>query len=86
VGGNDIAYFYHFSFQSEIDTLTDAGAAQTDPAKRRVVYTRIQGLLADQVPAIFLYWPTTIMATPVTLRGFAPNPYAQVFWNVASWQ
>ena len=86
VGGNDIAYFYRFSFQSEIDTLTDAGAAQTDPAKRRVVYTRIQGLLADQVPTIFLYWPTTIMATPVALRGFAPNPYAQVFWNVASWQ
>lgn len=86
VGGNDIAYFYRFTFQQEIDTLTDTGVGQTDPAKRRVVYTRIQALLADQVPAIFLYWPITIMAVPVALRAFAPSPYAQLFWNVAAWQ
>jgi peptide/nickel transport system substrate-binding protein len=85
-GGNDVAYFFRFSFQQQIDDLTDAGVLQTDPAKRRLIYDQIQRLLADEVPVIFLYWEDTITLVPATLQGFAPNPFSPLFWNVAQWR
>lgn len=85
-GGNDVAYFFRFAFQGQIDSLTDAGVLETDPAKRRVIYGQIQRMLADQVPVIFLYWQDSITLVPAALRGFAPNPFAPLFWNVALWR
>ena len=85
-GGNDIAYFFRFAFQSEIDTLTNTGVLQTDPAKRREVYNRIQSLLADQTPVIFLYWQDSIMLIPRGLQGFQPSPFTPLFWNVVQWR
>lgn len=84
-GGNASAYFYRFSFQSELDTLTDAGVLETAPARRRIIYDRMQSLLATQVPDIFLYWEDTITLVPHGLQGYLPSPFTPVFWNLAQW-
>jgi peptide/nickel transport system substrate-binding protein len=85
-GGNGVAFFYRFSFQAEIDALTNAGVLETDPARRRGIYDRIQNLLGEQAPVIFLYWEDTITLVPHGLQGFLPSPFTQVFWNVAQWR
>jgi peptide/nickel transport system substrate-binding protein len=85
-GCNADPYFYPFSFQKEIDALTNAGVATVDPAKRKAIYFKIQALLANEVPAIFLYWLPDEMLTPNSLKGFVPNPFSSPLWNVATWR
>ncbi len=84
-GGNDIAYFYRFSFQSTIDTLTTQGVNTLDPNKRQATYNQIQSLLLEQIPDIFLFWQDQLWVAPAALNGFAPNPFTSVVWNVADW-
>jgi peptide/nickel transport system substrate-binding protein len=84
-GGNDVAYFYRFSFQSTIDNLTTLGANTLDAKKRQAIYGHIQALLLRQVPDIFLFWPDQLWVAPATLHGFTPNPFTSVLWNAAAW-
>jgi peptide/nickel transport system substrate-binding protein len=84
-GGNDVAYFFPFAFQSRIDALTNQGVLTTDPLQRTMVYHKIQSLLANQVPVIFLYWQNVIIALPRDLHGVTPSAYAPLFANVESW-
>src|SRR5205823_12882975 len=37
-GGNDVGYFHKFSFQKQIDDLTNAGVATLDRGKRKAIY------------------------------------------------
>src|SRR6185437_11504898 len=73
-GNNSLGYFHQFSFQKQIDQLTNAGTATTDTAKRRAAYFQIQDLLATQVPVIFLFWLPGYTVIPANLHGIAPNP------------
>ena len=84
-GGNVIAYFNKFSFQKEIDDLTNAGAAEVDVEKRKAIYWKIQELLHEEVPVIFLYWGKRIYAAPKNLTGFKPNTYNYLLWDAADW-
>ncbi len=86
-GGNVPAYFYPYnSFQKQIDQLTNAGVATLDRGKRRAIYYKIQDLLAEQVPVIFLYWASLIYLQPNNLQGFDPNAFMYgLFWNVERW-
>ena len=85
-GGNDVAYFHRFSFQTTIDTLTNLGVSTMPTAARTVVYRRIQSLLLGQVPVIFLYWADQLWVAPPGLRGFVPNPYTTFDWNIVAWR
>jgi peptide/nickel transport system substrate-binding protein len=86
VGGNGAVYFYRFQFQAAIDRLTAQGVMVTDPTRRIAVYAKVQTLLADQVPVIFLYWQNTLIVVPKSLRGFVSNAYAPLFAGIAAWQ
>jgi peptide/nickel transport system substrate-binding protein len=85
-GGNDVAYFHRFSFQTTIDALTNLGVSPMPTAARQTVYWRIQSLLLGQVPVIFLYWADQLWVAPPALRGFVPNPYTTFDWNIAAWR
>ncbi|MGH2410402.1 MAG: hypothetical protein ACRDGS_08560, partial [Chloroflexota bacterium] len=85
-GGNDVAYFHRFSFQTAIDALTNLGVSTIPTAARQTVYRRIQSLLLGQVPVVFLYWADQLWVAPPTLRGFVPNPYTSFAWNIADWR
>lgn len=63
-GQNIIAYFYPFSFQKQIDALTNAGVSTLDQGKRKATYARIETLLAAQVPVIFLFWEPILYSQP----------------------
>ncbi len=84
-GGNLPAYFNKYEFQDEIDRLTEAGAREVNPEKRKAIYFKIQELLHEYVPVIFLYWSKDISVAPKNLSGFDPNPYNYLLWNVKDW-
>ena len=56
-----------------IPGLTNAGVATLDRGKRKAIYARIETLLAEQVPVIFLDWVPLLYVQPRNLKGFAPN-------------
>lgn len=86
-GGNWIAYFHPFSFQRQIDALTNAAVATLDRAKRKALYASIEALLAAQAPMIFLDWAPLLYVRPATLHGFAPNAFMYgLFWNSQQWR
>jgi peptide/nickel transport system substrate-binding protein len=85
-GQNWPAVFHPYAFQRRIDDLTNAGLATIDPVKRRAIYFKVQALLADEVPVIFLYWQPRAMLIPDDLRGFVANPFNSQSWNVTTWR
>ena len=84
-GGNLPAYFNKYSFQQEIDELTAQGAQEVDPEKRKQIYNRIQELLHEEVPAIFMYWPKALYVAPKNLTGFDPSAFNGLLWNAEAW-
>lgn len=84
-GSNLPAFFYPFSFQTEIDALTATAASTLDLEERRDLYVQIQELLAREVPVIFLYWEEAFPAARQEVGGFWPNPYTGLLWNAQEW-
>lgn len=84
-GGNVQAYFNKFNFQDEIDKLTEAGAKEVDPIKRKEIYIKAQEVLQREVPVLFLYWDKSINVAPKNIVNFKPNPFTYTFWNVTEW-
>jgi peptide/nickel transport system substrate-binding protein len=70
---------------SELDRLLVQGGRTTDPAARRKVYSRIQQILAHDVPVTFLYWPKTLYTYSSSLTDFRPNVFTGPLWNVDTW-
>lgn len=84
-GGNAIAYFNKFNFQDEIDELTESGVQETDQDKRKEIYFKIQEVLADQAPVIFISWGKSFPTVTNKLGGFWPSAFNRMLWNVQDW-
>lgn len=84
-GGNLPAYFHEYSFQEEIDRLTDAADATTDQDERKELFWQIQELLHEEVPVIFIYWEKAFPAAIANLGGFWPSPFNYLLWNANEW-
>lgn len=84
-GQNVLAYFYKFSFQNQIDNLTNQGVATLDRGKRKAIYAQIETLLAQQTPVIFLYWEPLLYSVPPGLKGFDTDPVNDLFYNAYRW-
>jgi peptide/nickel transport system substrate-binding protein len=84
-GGNLPAYFHEYSFQEEIDRLTEAGDRTTDQEERKAIYWEIQELLHEEVPVIFIYWEKAFPAAIDNLGGFWPSPFNYLMWNANEW-
>ena len=84
-GGNLPAFFYPYSFQEEIDTLTVNAASTLDLAQRQDIYGEIQALLLEEVPVIFLYWEEAFPAARDNVGGFWPSAWTPLLWNAADW-
>lgn len=61
----------------------DALARPEIPA-RTAAYRRIESLLANDVPQVFLWWPRQLQPTSPDLRGFDPNPVTET-WDAYRW-
>lgn len=56
--------FSHYQ-SAEMDDLIDRGLAETDPEARRVIYSDLQKLFAEDVPFLFIkYWDWYTFFTP----------------------
>ncbi len=63
-----------FFSDKEIDELLDKGRMLTDPKERKKIYDKIQYLLAERAPIVFLYSPTVSVAHVKALKGFKLLP------------
>lgn len=85
-GGEFVGYFHPFDWQKQSDALCAAAGSTLDPAQRRAAYVKLQALLADKLPAIFLYWQPSLTVVPSNLTGFKPTAWGSQFWNVIEWR
>jgi peptide/nickel transport system substrate-binding protein len=68
----------------EVDRLVDEGRFTLDREKRKQAYYRIQEILKDEVPYIFLYVPDTLPVVSSRVHGIEPAP-AGIGYNFVKW-
>lgn len=59
-----------------------AQAASSDIAARKKSFDRVQEILLEQSPAVFLLHPNSLSAVSSQVRGAKPVPfYPRTFWD-----
>jgi peptide/nickel transport system substrate-binding protein len=70
-------------WEAEIDRLVREQAATADPKSRKKAFDRVQEVLAEYAPIIYLVNPDVLVALSPALRNAAPSAHPpHVFWNV----
>ena len=73
------------SWEAEIDGLMRAQASTSDAKKRKEAFDRVQEIVVEEEPFIFLINKNALSAVSTTVRGAAPVILSpQTFWN-AEW-
>jgi len=62
----------------EVDALIEAGASEPDPEKRREIYYKMQRLIYEDAPAVFLYVPQEIEAASAKVNNWEPSPDSRI--------
>jgi len=61
----------NFMFKdAETDALLELGREQTDPAQRKATYDKVQVVLSEKAPLVFLYSPNENQVTSPYVEGF----------------
>jgi len=75
----------HIGFaHAEVDQLLEEGRRTFDTEKRKRAYFRIQEILAEEQPIVFLYYPDALPAVHRRIRGIEPAP-AGISHNFIRW-
>jgi peptide/nickel transport system substrate-binding protein len=75
----------HVGFANpEVDRLLDEGRSTFDIEKRKKAYFRIQEILAEEQPYVFLFIPEALPVVHHRFRGIAPAP-AGITYNFVKW-
>lgn len=70
-------------WQREIDQLLKAQLSELDRARRKEMWDRVQQILAEELPMIFLVSPNVLVAAKRDLGNFRPAVLQhQTLWNV----
>jgi peptide/nickel transport system substrate-binding protein len=70
------------AWEAEIDRLMRAQASASDPKKRKEAFDRVQEIVVEQEPFIFLINKNALSAVSTAVRGAAPVILSpQTFWN-----
>jgi len=70
-------------WEAEIDRLMQAQAASQTAAQRKVSFDKVQQIVADQAPMIFLVNPNALSAVSPNLKNVTPGLLRpQIYWNV----
>ncbi|PWJ24122.1 peptide/nickel transport system substrate-binding protein [Branchiibius hedensis] len=75
--------FQHYS-NAEVDKLLDAGAIETDQAKRKEDYAKAATIVADEASYIYLYNPAVIQAWSPKLTGYEARSDKAIRFGSAS--
>jgi peptide/nickel transport system substrate-binding protein len=72
-------------WEAEIDRLMRAQASSTDNKKRKEYFDRVQEIVAEQAPFIYLVNKNALSAVSPTVRNAAPVVLRpQTYWNIDS--
>ena len=75
----------HVGFANpEVDRLLDEGRGTFDLEKRKKAYFRIQEILAEEQPYVFLFVPEALPVVRNRFRGIVPAP-AGITYNFIKW-
>jgi peptide/nickel transport system substrate-binding protein len=70
------------AWEAEIDRLMRAQASSADPKKRKESFDRVQEIVAEQTPFIYLVNPNALSAVSAAVAGASPVILSpQTFWN-----
>ena len=70
----------------EADKLMAQGLLTTDAGKRKAIYMKLQTILANDVPDIWLYWGNVLTIATSKLHNYDPNPFNYyTAWNAKDW-
>jgi peptide/nickel transport system substrate-binding protein len=58
----------------QIDDLVERGRRATERRTRKLLYGRVQSILAEELPYIPLWWTKNIVVRKPEIRGFIPYP------------
>lgn len=75
--------FVSFSNQ-EVDDLLERGRRTFDIQERKKAYFRIQEILAEELPYIFLYVPDALPIISARFQGIEPAPIG-ISYNIEKW-
>ena len=68
----------------EVDELLEKGRRTFDITERKKAYFRIQEILADELPYIFLYVPDATPIVNARFKGIKPSPIG-ISYNLPKW-
>jgi len=68
----------------EMDRLAEAGRAELDPARRKVIYADAQRLVAEDLPIIPLWHEDNVVLANVDVQGYTIVPNARFIGLVGS--
>jgi peptide/nickel transport system substrate-binding protein len=83
-GHPDGVNYTHYNSKAMDAAQIDAQASY-DQAVRKVAYSKIQKLIAQDVPQIVIWYPRFPQSTNPDFKGFAPNPVSEA-WNAYQWE
>ncbi len=63
----------------EVDKLLDQAETETDEAKRRAIYLRVQQIVHDDAPWVFLWLPQDVYGVSKQLQGFKPSADGKIY-------
>ncbi len=70
-------------WEAEIDTLMRAQAAAADPARRKAAFDRVQEIVWEEAPFMYLVYKNALVAFSGSVRGVAPAVLRpELLWNV----
>jgi len=70
------------TWEAEIDRLMLAQAATADQLARKKKWDRVQEILREQAPVVYLLHPNSLSAVSPSVTGARPTPfYPRTFWN-----
>jgi peptide/nickel transport system substrate-binding protein len=69
----------------EMDAAEREALSTYDEAKRKKAYSKIQKLIARDVPEDYIWFPRQIQPISPKFKGFAPNPVNEA-WNAYEWE
>jgi peptide/nickel transport system substrate-binding protein len=71
-------------WEAEIDKLMLEQASAIDPAKRKANFDRVQEIVREQLPYIYLVNRNKLLAVSSSLKGVRPAKlFPETFWNIA---
>jgi peptide/nickel transport system substrate-binding protein len=68
----------------EVDALIEKGRGTFDQRERKKAYDRIQEILAEEQPYLFLYVPDALPIVSARIRGIEPAPLG-ITYNFIKW-